>query len=117
VRIKPILVLVIIFLYGVPLSKEGMDVHLPDLRGAEGDPEIVLEYSADRQLSVNRRAVSAADLRTLLYEIYSRRRDKTIYLLADGSLRYGEVMDVINTAKGAGVGKVGVITPAMLGHP
>jgi biopolymer transport protein ExbD len=29
-------------------------------------------------------------------------------------LKYGDVMDVIDAAKGAGVGQVGVITPGML---
>jgi biopolymer transport protein ExbD len=49
-----------------------------------------------------------------LHEIYRRRRDKTMWLSASGTLKYGDVMDVIDAAKGAGVGQVGVITPGML---
>jgi biopolymer transport protein ExbD len=41
------------------------------------------------------------------------RRDKTLFISADGTLRYGEVVSVIDAAKGAGVERVGVITESM----
>ena len=112
--IDVLLVLLIMFLCSVRLSQEGIDVFLPYERShVEGSTPIVVEYSADRRLTVNSEAVAASDLGARLRDIYRGRTDKTIWLLAAGSLRYGEVMDVIDAAKGAGVGKVGVITPAM----
>jgi biopolymer transport protein ExbD len=41
------------------------------------------------------------------------RRDKTLFVMAAGSLRYGEIVTVIDAAKGAGVQRVGVVTEAM----
>ena len=38
-----------------------------------------------------------------LREIYDTRRDKTLYILGAGTLRYGEIVNVIDAAKGAGV--------------
>jgi biopolymer transport protein ExbD len=112
--IDVLLVLLIMFLTSVRLSQEGIDVFLPfESRHVEGGPPIVLEYSADRRITVNSETVAAPDLGARLREIYRARQDKTIWLLAAGSLRYGDVMEVIDAAKGAGVGKVGVITPAM----
>ncbi|MGB2712995.1 MAG: biopolymer transporter ExbD [Vicinamibacterales bacterium] len=107
-----LLVLLIMFLCSVQLSQEGIDVFLPgENNHGDGDAQIVVEYSADRLISVNRQVVPASELGTRLHQIYRRRRDKTMWLSAAGSLRYGEVMAVIDAAKSAGVGQVGVITP------
>ena len=39
-------------------------------------------------------------------------KEKTMFIAGSGSLRYGEIIDVIDAAKGAGVDKVGIITEA-----
>ena len=48
-------------------------------------------------------------------EIYASRRDKTRYVMGDGSLQYGDVMKVIDLAKGAGANRIGIITAGMRG--
>ena len=45
--------------------------------------------------------------------MFRDRRDKTLFISADGALRYGQVVRVIDAAKGAGVARVGVITESM----
>ena len=40
-------------------------------------------------------------------------KDKTLFITAAGTLGYGEVVDVIDTAKGAGAQRVGIITDGM----
>jgi len=40
-------------------------------------------------------------------EIYETRRDKTLFLIGAGNVRYGEIMAVIDAAMGAGVDKIG----------
>jgi biopolymer transport protein ExbD len=57
--------------------------------------------------------LSLDDLPTRLREIYSDRRDKTLYVMGDGKLRYGDIVAVIDGAKGAGVAKVGIVTASM----
>ena len=49
-------------------------------------------------------------------EIYASRRDKTLYVIGHGSLPYGEVMTVIDIAKGAGADRIGIITAGMRGQ-
>ena len=48
-----------------------------------------------------------------LRTIYEERKDKTLFIAADGTLRYGDIVEVIDAAKGAGVEKVGIITEGM----
>jgi len=90
----------------------------PDARQVPGAPEldVILIYSADRVITVNREAVTRDALPRRLRELYQARRDRTLWLSGDGTLRYGEVAEVIEEAKGAGVQRVGVITPAMRGR-
>lgn len=50
------------------------------------------------------------DVLLVLLAIYSDRRDKTLYVMGDGRLRYGDIVSVIDAAKGAGVERVGIVT-------
>jgi biopolymer transport protein ExbD len=45
--------------------------------------------------------------------VFDERTDKTLFITAARTLRYGEVVDVIDAAKGAGVQRVGIITDGM----
>jgi biopolymer transport protein ExbD len=46
-------------------------------------------------------------------ELFASRRDKTLYVIGDGSVRYGEIVTLIDIATGAGVDRIGVITEGM----
>jgi biopolymer transport protein ExbD len=48
-----------------------------------------------------------------LRNIFETRKDKTMFIAGDGSLRYGEIIAVIDAAKGAGIEKVGIVTEGM----
>ena len=73
----------------------------------------MLEYTGDRNIMINNQDVALAELETRLRDIFEERRDKTMFIAAAGNLMYGEIVEVIDAAKGAGVEKVGIVTEAM----
>ena len=73
----------------------------------------MLEYTADRRISVNKQDVTMAELETRLRNIFEQRKDKTMFIVGAGTLRYGDIVEVIDAAKGAGVEKVGIVTEGM----
>ena len=61
--------------------------------------------------------MAPADLGERLRLLYESRNDKTLFVMGAGSLRYGDVIPLIDAARGAGVTRVGIITErARLAH-
>jgi len=90
-----LLVLLIIFMAALPLTQRGIDTSLPQLAAPHRPP------------------VALQDLQARLTELYRDRTDKTLFVDGDGRLPYGRIVEAIDMAKGAGVVRVGVITPGM----
>jgi biopolymer transport protein TolR len=114
--IDVLLVLIIIFMVITPLTPKGLDTLVPQPNpNAEPNEEvlrrtIVVSIDAERRIKINQDPV---DLRTLgprLEDIFKTRSDRVMFVKGDPTLPFGEVAQVVDIAKGAGLDKIGLIT-------
>jgi biopolymer transport protein ExbD len=105
-----LLVLLVIFMAAVQ-ARETMDVQLPEpCTGAcRGDStSIVLEVLPDHIYHLNREPIAARELAARLRRVYEDRPVKIIQVAGHPGVRYQDVMDAMDLARGAGVRVIGI---------
>jgi biopolymer transport protein TolR len=111
-----LLVLLIIFMVITPVRQMDLEVKVPQTSDNPKDKSvvdpnvIVVSIGESAKLMINKDEVTIANLGSKLQEIYSARANKNMFISASAKLSYGDVVRVIDIAKGAGVGDIGLIT-------
>ena len=118
--IDVMLVLLIIFMVVTPVTQRGLDIALPQTNTNPTSPppdtsnQIVLAID-ETGIAINKSPVATMDeLSTRLKEIFQTRSDKTMFVKASGKIPYGQVVDAMDLAKGAGVDRIGIISEKMV---
>ena len=111
-----LLVLLIIFMVITPVRQMDLDVKVPQQSETPPDQKpivdpsvIVVSIGESMQIAINNEDTSISQLATKLQEIYSARANKNMFVSASPKLPYGDVVRIIDIAKGAGVGDVGLL--------
>jgi biopolymer transport protein TolR len=111
------LVLLIIFMVTAPLIQQGVEVKLPEARAKAVNAEeqkLVLSIKADKSLWLGTTGdparVPYAALEERLRANARAEKDQELFLMADRTLPYGFVVDVMATVQRAGITNLGMIT-------
>lgn len=106
-----LLVLLIIFMVITPVAQKGIDINLPEMGGDQGGSSsgIVLTLEQDLSVKINQIPTTIDLLENELRNIYQTKTDRKIFIRADESASYKDVLKVIDIAKGAGIEVVGVM--------
>jgi biopolymer transport protein TolR len=107
------LVLLIIFMVTAPLIQSGVKVDLPRASAQQmehQEEKLVLTITRDRRVYLGNTEIPGAELEKKLSTNARIQKDKELYLHADRSLPYGQVVEIMAIARRAGVESLGMIT-------
>jgi biopolymer transport protein ExbD len=110
-----LLVLLIIFMVVTPLLLMQHRVDVPKKAEVDLPPDVtadqvVLTYTKDEDIFLNQNKIAQTDLGKKLIDIFSKRREKTIFLNIDPQANYGKSMVVIDTVRNSGLDKLAIMT-------
>jgi len=111
--IDVLLVLLIIFMAALPSMRKAIDIQLPDpnpqvVPNNQNSNQIVLEVLPGGVYSINTEKVDKVRLGPRLKEIYDPRPEKIIFVKGDPAVKYQEVIEAMDIARGSGVKVIGV---------
>lgn len=112
--IDVLLVLLIIFMAALPSMRKAIDIQLPDPNPQIAQPntntdQIVLEILPGPEYTINQKIkLDKAALGPRLKEIYDPRPEKIIFVKGDPAVKYQDVIEAMDIARGAGVKVIGV---------
>jgi biopolymer transport protein TolR len=111
-----LLVLLIIFMAISPVSPHGLDALAPqppppNQKQDPNDRTVVIVIDAQNNLKINQDDVTWDKLNDKLVDIFKTRAEKVVFVKGDKDLEFQRVAQAIDIAHGAGIDKVGLMTP------
>ncbi len=111
------LVLLIIFMVITPMLQKGVSVDLARVNNPQAMPDadkedaLLVAVTRDGKIFFGADLVSGADQLThLVKDRLATRTDKRVFIKADARTKYGNVVDVVDNVRAAGVDELGLLT-------
>jgi biopolymer transport protein ExbD len=114
--IDVLLVLLIIFMVITPLDSKGLEALVPQppkdqQSNPETDRTVVIIINKDRSMLLNTEPTDETRLGPRLEEVFKTRAERVVFVKGDPDLEYRYVARAIDIARGAGMDKIGLMTP------
>lgn len=116
------LVILIIFMVITPLLQKGVSVDLAktknprEMREADRDDAVVVAVTRDAKIWLSSDQTTKEQLGQKIQDILASKVDKTVYIKSDRRARYGEVVDIVDIVRAAGVDTLGLLTSRIEGQ-
>jgi len=110
------LVLLIIFMVVTPMLQKGQSVDLArtrnpvDMKEADRDDAVLVAITRDGKFYLNQDRVNIDDLAAKVNDLLATRLEKTVFVKSDFRAKYGDVVQVVDGIRNAGVDRVGLLT-------
>ncbi|MBK7931561.1 MAG: biopolymer transporter ExbD [Bryobacterales bacterium] len=117
--IDVLLVLLIIFMVITPLTPKGLETLVPQPPppgtppSKADDRTVVIIIERNGTMKINTEDTTEANLGPRLEEIFKTRAERVVFVKGDPDIEYQIVARAIDTAKGVGIDKVGLMTAKM----
>ena len=112
-----LLVLLIIFMAISPVTPHGLDALAPQppppnqKANADNDRTVVIIIDKDKHWKLNNEDTTPETVGDRLVEVFKTRAEKVVFVKGDPDLDYAIVAKAIDLAHGAGIDKIGLMTP------
>jgi biopolymer transport protein TolR len=107
------LVLLVIFMVTAPILQQGVAIDLPKVAAAPlaGEEEqLVVNVNKAGQVFLNDTPMALDALTSKLAAIRAARPDRQVFVRADQTVSYGQVMKTMSAVRDSGLTKIGLVT-------
>ena len=110
------LVLLIIFMVVTPMLQKGQAVELAktknpiDMKEADRDDAVLVTVTRDGKLYLGQEKITVEALATKVNDLLASRLEKKVFVKSDLRAKYGDVVQVVDNIRNAGVDQVGLLT-------
>ena len=118
--IDVMLVLLVIFMVTAPLAMVHVPLELPSSSASPSPPPsepVILSLQKDLQISIGDVPVTRPDVPAVLARDTHGDRNTRIYVRADRSISYGDLMDVMDLLRNAGYQRVALMSRSAAAAP
>lgn len=105
------MVLLIIFIIAAPFMRAGVKVDLPKAENRSPQPQeaILIVIDGQKQVFVNQKKINPENLGDIVTQIRRTSPELPVLVEGDAQVPYGDVIEVMDAVRNAGVENVGLV--------